>query len=76
MKVNYCYVMVPNRAGQGAKVFSAIRDEAKRRGVEVEASEIVGTIPLDAAVGVIKEAVNEPAFRMDQILEKRVWAAE
>jgi glutamate formiminotransferase len=58
------------------KVFSVIRDEAKRRGVEVEASEIVGTIPLDAAVGVIKDAVVEPAFRMDQILEKRVWAAE
>ena len=58
------------------KVFSVIRDEAKRRGVEVEASEIVGTIPLDAAVGVIKDAVVEPAFRMDQILEKRVWASE
>jgi glutamate formiminotransferase len=57
-------------------VFTAIRDEAKRRGVEVEASEIVGTIPLDAAVGVIKEAVIEPTFRMDQILEKRVWTAE
>ena len=26
MKVNYCYVMVPNRAGQGAKVFTAIRE--------------------------------------------------
>jgi glutamate formiminotransferase len=58
------------------KVFSAIRDEAKHRGVEVDSSEIVGTIPLDAAVGVIKDAVNEPAFRMDQILEKKVWAAE
>ncbi len=58
------------------KVFTVIRDEAKRRGVEVESSEIVGTIPLDAAVGVIKDAVVEPAFRMDQILEKRVWAAE
>lgn len=58
------------------KVFTVIRDEAQRRGVEVEASEIVGTIPLAAAIGVIKEAVIEPAFRMDQILEKRVWAAE
>jgi glutamate formiminotransferase len=58
------------------KVFTVIRDEAKRRGVEVESSEIVGTIPLDAAVGIIKDAVVEPAFRMDQILEKRVWAAE
>ena len=58
------------------KVFTVIRDEAQRRGIEVEASEIVGTIPLAAAVGVIKEAVIEPGFRMDQILEKRVWAAE
>jgi len=58
------------------KVFNVIRDEARRRGVEVEASEIVGTIPLAAAVGVVKDAVVEPAFRMDQILEKRVWAEE
>jgi glutamate formiminotransferase len=58
------------------RVFSAIRDAAHDRGVEVEASEIVGTIPLAAAVGVIKDAVVEPAFRMDQILEKKVWAAE
>jgi glutamate formiminotransferase / 5-formyltetrahydrofolate cyclo-ligase len=57
-------------------VFTAIRDAARERGVEVEASEIVGTIPLAAAVGVIKDAVVEPAFRMDQILEKKVWAAE
>lgn len=26
MKVNYCYVTVPNRAGQGAKIFTAIRE--------------------------------------------------
>jgi glutamate formiminotransferase / 5-formyltetrahydrofolate cyclo-ligase len=58
------------------KVFVAIREEARRRGVEVEGSEIVGTIPLAAAVGVIKDAIHEPAFKMDQILEKRVWAAE
>ena len=56
------------------KVFTVIRDEAKRRGVDVDTSEIVGTIPLAAAVGVVKDAVVEPAFRMDQILEKRVWA--
>jgi len=58
------------------RVFSAIRDAARDRGVEVEASEIVGTIPLAAAVGAIKDAVVEPTFRMDQILEKKVWAAE
>lgn len=58
------------------KVFTVIEQEARRRGVEVAASEIVGTIPLAAAVGVIKDAVVEPVFKMDQILEKRVWAAE
>jgi glutamate formiminotransferase / 5-formyltetrahydrofolate cyclo-ligase len=58
------------------KVFKAIRTEAERRGVEVAESEIVGTIPLDAAVRTIADAVLEPRLRMDQILEKRVWAAE
>ena len=58
------------------KVFTVIREEAGRRGVAVEESEIVGTIPLDAATRTIKDALREPAFKMDQILEKRVWAAE
>ncbi|MEO9006678.1 MAG: glutamate formimidoyltransferase [Candidatus Dormibacter sp.] len=58
------------------KVFTVIREEAGRRGVAVEESEIVGTIPLDAATRTIKDALLEPAFKMDQILEKRVWAAE
>ena len=58
------------------KVFSAIRAEAQRRGVEVAESEIVGTIPLDAAVRTIGDAIQDPHVRMDQILEKRVWAAE
>jgi glutamate formiminotransferase len=58
------------------KVFSAIRTEAEKRGVQVAESEIVGTVPLDAAVRTIKEAISEPSFKMDQILEKRVWAGE
>jgi glutamate formiminotransferase / 5-formyltetrahydrofolate cyclo-ligase len=58
------------------KVFTVIAAEAQRRGVEVAESEIVGTVPLDAAVRTIRDAIAEPAFRMDQILEKRVWAGE
>ncbi|HEY0493254.1 MAG TPA: glutamate formimidoyltransferase [Candidatus Dormibacteraeota bacterium] len=58
------------------KVFTVIQEEASRRGIEVEESEIVGTIPLDAATRTIADALLEPSFRMDQILEKRVWAAE
>jgi glutamate formiminotransferase len=58
------------------KVFCAMKQEAERRGIEVAESEIVGTIPLDAAVRTIKDAIVEPTFRMDQILEKKVWTAE
>jgi glutamate formiminotransferase / 5-formyltetrahydrofolate cyclo-ligase len=58
------------------KVFSAVQAEAAQRGVEVAESEIVGTIPLDAAVRTIREVLREPRFSMDQILEKKVWAGE
>src|SRR5207244_9461754 len=50
------------------KVFTAIKAEAERRGIDVQESEIVGTIPLDAAVRTIKDAVMELAFKMDQIV--------
>jgi glutamate formiminotransferase len=55
------------------KVFSAIRQEAERRGVEVHESEIVGTIPLDAAVRTLRDAILEPNLKSDQILENRVF---
>jgi glutamate formiminotransferase len=58
------------------KVFNAVKQEAERRGVEVAESEIVGTIPLDAAVQTVKDAIMEPTFRMDQILEKKVWTED
>ena len=58
------------------RVFNAIKSEAERRGVEVAESEIVGTIPLDAAVRTVSDAILEHKFGMDQILEKKVWAGE
>ena len=58
------------------RVFTAIQAEAAKRGVEVVESEIVGAIPLDAAVRTIREVLIEPKFNMDQILEKKVWAGE
>jgi glutamate formiminotransferase len=58
------------------RVFAAIQAEAAKRGVEVVESEIVGAIPLDAAVRTIREVLIEPKFNMDQILEKKVWAGE
>jgi glutamate formiminotransferase / 5-formyltetrahydrofolate cyclo-ligase len=58
------------------RVFTAIQSEAAKRGVEVVESEIVGAIPLDAAVRTIREVLIEPKFNMDQILEKKVWAGE
>lgn len=58
------------------RVFTAIRAEAAKRGVEVVESEIVGAIPLEAAVRTIREVLVEPKFNIDQILEKKVWAGE
>ena len=58
------------------QVLTTIESEARRLGVEVGESEIVGTIPLDAAVRTVKDALKDPSFRMDQILEKKVWAGE
>ena len=58
------------------RVFTAIQAEAAKHGVEVVESEIVGAIPLDAAVRTIREVLIEPKFNMDQILEKKVWAGE
>lgn len=58
------------------RVFTAIQAEAAKRGVEVVESEIVGAIPLDAAVRTLGEVLIEPKFNMDQILEKKVWAGE
>jgi glutamate formiminotransferase len=58
------------------QVFTAISEEAARRGVDVQESEIVGTIPLDAAVRTVKDALREPKFGMDQVLEKKVWTSE
>jgi glutamate formiminotransferase len=55
------------------RVFSAIRTEAERRGVEVHESEIVGTIPLDAAVRTLADAILERNLNLDQILENRVF---
>jgi len=54
-------------------VFRAIEAEAERLGIEVAGSEIVGTIPLDAAVRTIRDALQSEAFQLDQVLEHRVW---
>ncbi len=58
------------------QVFCAIRSEAEKLGVEVVESEIVGTIPLDAAVRTVKDALRAQVLSMEQILEKKVWAQE
>ena len=58
------------------QVFNAISEQAARHGVEVLESEIVGTIPLDAAVRTLRDALREPKFSMDQVLEKKVWTSE
>jgi glutamate formiminotransferase len=55
------------------KVFTAIVALAREQGVEVDGSEIVGTLPLEAAAQLVRDAVEAHAFTAEQILEKKVW---
>jgi glutamate formiminotransferase len=55
------------------KVFTTIAALAREQGVEVDGSEIVGTLPLEAAAQLVRDAVEASAFTAEQILEKKVW---
>jgi glutamate formiminotransferase len=57
------------------KVFTAIVALAREQGVEVDGSEIVGTLPLEAAAQLLRDAVAAEAFTAAEILEQRVWQA-
>ena len=57
------------------KVVEAVRQEAERRGVGLERSELVGLIPLQAMLGVAGEALRLEGFQAEQILEVRLAEA-
>jgi len=58
------------------KVYEFIREEAKKRGVEIEGSEIVGLIPLGALEGIVQSYLKCPEFSLRQIIEQRILELE
>jgi len=53
--------------------FELVRAEAKRYGVNVIASEIVGLVPMEALIDTAVYYMGIENFTMDQVLESRIW---
>ncbi|MBE0450217.1 MAG: glutamate formimidoyltransferase [Clostridia bacterium] len=54
------------------RAFELIKVEAKRFGVSVVGSEIIGLVPMDALIGTAEYYLGVEAFSYDQVLEKRI----
>ncbi len=55
-----------------SRVFETIKSEAKRYGVKVGSSEIVGLIPFDAAADLVNFYLRLQGFTKDKVLEERL----
>ena len=58
------------------KVYEFIKEEALRKGVEIEESEIVGLIPLGVLEGVAQNYLKYPDFSVRQVIEQRILEFE
>lgn len=58
------------------KVYEFIREEAKKRGVEIGGSEIIGLIPLAALEGIVRSYLECPEFSVRQVIEQRILELE
>ena len=58
------------------KVYDFIKEEALRKGIEIEGSEIVGLIPLGALEGVGQYYLKCQPFSVRQVIEQRVLEFE
>jgi glutamate formiminotransferase len=54
------------------RVFELIKIEAKRYGVNVIGSEVIGLVPMEALINTAEYYLGIEDFSMDQILEKRM----
>lgn len=54
------------------RAFELVKIEAKRYGVSVVGSEIIGLVPMDALIGTAEYYLGIEAFSYDQVLEKRI----
>ncbi len=55
------------------RAYELIKAEAERHGVTIVGSEIVGLVPLEAIVDVAGFDLKLEGFKIDQILETRLW---
>ncbi|MCP4371383.1 MAG: glutamate formimidoyltransferase, partial [Deltaproteobacteria bacterium] len=53
--------------------FELVRTEAKRYGVNVIGSEIVGLVPMEALIDTAVYYMGIENFNMEQVLESRIW---
>ncbi len=58
------------------EVYDFIEEEARKKGVEVVGSEIVGLIPLGVLEGVVRHYLKYPEFSIRQVIEKRILEFE
>ena len=55
------------------RAFEMVKMEAKRYGVSVVGSEVIGLLPMEALIQCAEYYLQIENFSMDQILEKRIW---
>jgi glutamate formiminotransferase len=55
------------------RAFEMVKMEAKRYGVPVVGSEVIGLLPMDALIQCAEYYLQIENFSMDQVLEKRIW---
>lgn len=57
-----------------SRVLPAVRDEASRRGAEIDGTEVVGPLPLDALVDAARAGLGAPGLATEQVIES--WLTE
>jgi glutamate formiminotransferase / 5-formyltetrahydrofolate cyclo-ligase len=57
-------------------VYEFIKEEAGKKGVEVEESEIIGLIPLTVLEGIVRHHIKCTQFSIRQIIEQRILEFE
>ena len=58
------------------KVYEFITEEALKKGVEIEGSEIVGLVPLGVLDGIVQNYLKCPQFSIRQVIEQRILEFE
>ncbi len=58
------------------QVYEFIKEEALRRGVEIDGSEIVGLIPISVLEGIAQYYLKYHDFSIRQVIEQRILEFE